>query len=284
MATMTAKAAKREVQLGVVQETLLIPLYFRAKETQRRWGICRDPLAVEIINSLDYDFRRFDSPWLQMDVAIRTEIFDEQVQAFLARHPAPLVINLGAGLDGRFFRLDDGRGLWFDLDMPDSIELRNQYYAVGERNFVLPYSMLDEAWLTEIEPYLPGRQVLIVAEGLFCYFTESQLQSLLEAIAAAVPGAEVLFQSISPEYVGQAAKVDAVKQTKAQFHWGCRSGADVAAWKDEYELLDEWAFIDRHRWRWGLAALRAAISPRYYQHLRDVMKISHVRLGTAISR
>ena len=119
MSTTAANTAKREVQLGVVQETLLIPLYFRAKETQRWRGMCRDPWAVEIINSLDYDFRRFDSPWLQMDVAIRTEIFDEQVQAFLARHAAPLVINLGAGLDGRFFRRLEGRVLWVCFDIPD---------------------------------------------------------------------------------------------------------------------------------------------------------------------
>jgi O-methyltransferase involved in polyketide biosynthesis len=276
---MTTAVTKREVQLGVIQETLLIPLYFRAKETSRRGGICSDPYAVQIMESLNYDFKRFDSGWLQLDIAIRTEIFDERVNQFLADHPATLIINLGAGLDGRFFRLDDGRVIWFDLDMPDSIELRNQFYATSERNFVLPYSMFDYQWLEEVKPYLAGREVLVIAEGLFCYFTEAQVKDLFKQLAENIPGVEILFQSISPEYVGQAKNVDAVKRTKAEFFWGCRDGAEVAAWNKDYEFLGDWALIDRHRWRWGLAGWVTAFSRRQYRLLRDVMKISHLRLG-----
>ena len=46
--------------LGDVQETLLIPLYYRACETHREDAIIRDEDAVRIINGIDYDFSCFD--------------------------------------------------------------------------------------------------------------------------------------------------------------------------------------------------------------------------------
>ncbi len=126
---------KQKLKLGTVQETLLIPLYFRAKESERDDAICHDSRAQEIVANLDYDFAKFDSWWLQNDVAIRTEIFDEVVQDFLDRHPQGTIVNLGAGLDGRFYRLDNGLVTWCDLDMPDSIELRSRFYPTSDRNF-----------------------------------------------------------------------------------------------------------------------------------------------------
>ena len=51
-----------------------------------------------------------------MDAAIRT---------FLARHPDAVVVNLGGGLDTRFFRVDNGRVLWKEIDVPESIALSN---------------------------------------------------------------------------------------------------------------------------------------------------------------
>ena len=95
----------------------------------------RDPKAVEILQSLDYDFSHLRRLWmLQVDIAVRTEIIDEATCGFLAREPEAMVINLGAGLDGRFWRLDNGRLDWVDLDFPDVITLRRRFYEQSDRN------------------------------------------------------------------------------------------------------------------------------------------------------
>ena len=276
---MTSHAAKRDIVLGEVQETLLIPLYFRARESERRDAICRDPRAQEIVEGLDYDFAKFDSWWLQLDIAIRTEVFDELVTDFLQRSERAVVVNLGAGLDGRFFRLDDGKVIWFDLDMPDSIALRESFYETSDRNHFVARSMFDYKWLDDVAALAKGREVLIVAEGLFCYFPEAALRELFARVAERFPGAEIVFQSISPEIVGQARKVDAVKKTRAEFKWGIHSGKEVAAWHDDYEFLGEWAYIDRHRRRWRFTRWTTLFLPWVYRRIRNVMKISHLRLG-----
>jgi O-methyltransferase involved in polyketide biosynthesis len=46
----------KEIKLGSVQETMLLPLWGRAKETQKQNPLLVDNKAVFIINSLPYDF------------------------------------------------------------------------------------------------------------------------------------------------------------------------------------------------------------------------------------
>jgi O-methyltransferase involved in polyketide biosynthesis len=270
------------IQLGEVQETLLIPLYFRARETQRNDPIVRDPKAVEIVAALDYDFTKFDSAGtVYLDIIIRTEVMDEQVRAFIDRHPEAAIINLGAGLCGRFGRVDNGRIEWFDLDMPDAIELRRQFYPEGPRNHILAGSMFDTDWMDAV-PVRHGQPVLIVAEGLFCYFEGAEVRRLLAVIAKRWPGSEVLFQSISPRYVNQQHRVGAVNQTRAALKWGINSGRELSDWDASYRLLGEWCFIDRHRRRWGWLWY-AAWLPWVRKDLKTVMKVSHVRLGESVS-
>ena len=267
-----------QVDLGDVQETLLIPLYFRARETGRRDAIVRDPRAVEIVESLNYDFSKFDSAWVvHLDVAIRTEILDEQVSEFIQRYPRAVIINLGAGLCGRFSRVDNGQIQWFDLDMPDAIGLRREFYPEGPRNQMLACSMFDTAWMDAVQAE-PGQPMLLIAEGLFCYFDEAAIRQLLAEIAARWSGAEILFQSISPRYVQQQHRVRAVNQTRAELRWGIESAQELTAWDDSYQFLHEWYFIDRHRKRWRWLRYTSWL-PWVYRDLAQVMKISHLRLG-----
>lgn len=267
------------LELGDVQETLLIPLYMRALESQRADAICHDLKAVEIVSNLDIDFRRFDSWILQLDVAIRTEIFDEAVLDFRQRHPNACFVNLGAGLDARFQRMDNGQILWFDLDMPDSIFLRRRFFNEGPRNYFIPKSVTDLSWLDDVESLRSDRPTMLIAEGLFCYLDGDDIRRVLCTVADRWPGTEIVFQSISPEFINRQKDVEAVKATKAVFKWGITSGKEVERWRSDFHFLDEWAFIDRHFRRWGLTGWAARFLPWVYRRLRNVMKITHLRLG-----
>ena len=48
-------ADKQQVRLGPVQQTLLITLAGRAREASRKRPLLRDPKAVEILESIEYD-------------------------------------------------------------------------------------------------------------------------------------------------------------------------------------------------------------------------------------
>jgi O-methyltransferase involved in polyketide biosynthesis len=128
---------KQSVQLGQVEETLLVPLYARAVETRRKRPILKDAKAVEMVESIDWDFERMGQRWRMMACVMRTAAFDIRVADFLRRHPDGTVVEIGCGLNTRFERLDNGRVHWFDLDLPDSIELRRRFFTDSERRTAL---------------------------------------------------------------------------------------------------------------------------------------------------
>ena len=52
-------ADKHQARLGAVQETLFITLAARAQETQRKHPVLRDPKAVDLLRSIDYDAAKY---------------------------------------------------------------------------------------------------------------------------------------------------------------------------------------------------------------------------------
>jgi O-methyltransferase involved in polyketide biosynthesis len=101
--------SKQSIQLGQVQETLPIPLYARALESRGKRPILEDPKAVEMVESIDWDFQRFGQRRRTFVCALRTAMFDVWAEDFLRCHPEGIVVEIGAGLNTRFERLDNGR-------------------------------------------------------------------------------------------------------------------------------------------------------------------------------
>lgn len=267
---------RTKIDLGDVQETLLIPLYYRANETRANHPLFFDHKAVEIVSSLAYDFSGFDSAWaLRNDVVVRTVIFDDLVSDFIKRNPAGRIINLGCGLDARFSRLDNGSVRWYDLDMPDSIRLRKRFMSQSDRNRFIDKSMFDVSWMDEVgEP----AATMVVAEGLFIYFDESLIRELFANLHNRFPNCEVVFQSVSPGIVGKKSSVPILRRTRAELKWGIVSGRELRDWNPKYQFIGEWSLVDRfpNRWRWYRWVKWI---PPVGRVLRRVMKITHLRLA-----
>jgi O-methyltransferase involved in polyketide biosynthesis len=142
---------KLNVSLGPVQETLLIPLLGRAAETRRSGGLINDPRAVEIVNQLDYDFSKWKKSQSLAGCVLRTRMFDDDVRDFLAHNPDGTVVEIGCGLNTRFERLDNGQAQWFDLDLPDTIALRRQFFEDVPRRTMIAASVLDSGWVGQVK-------------------------------------------------------------------------------------------------------------------------------------
>ena len=110
---MTARA---RVKLTPEQETLLITLYAKAQPGN---PLFFDPMALDILNQVEYDFSSLHVPYKTVVlVCQRAKKVDAVTRAFLAECPGGVVLQLGCGLDSRFWRVDDGLVNWYDLDMP----------------------------------------------------------------------------------------------------------------------------------------------------------------------
>jgi len=123
-----------EQTLNGIPETLLIPLWAKAVETELSNPIIKDYKAVEMLEQIDYDFKKFDDEWAtQISIAVRTEILDNTTKAFIHNNPDSVIVNIGCGLDNRYSRLDNGKIHWYDLDLPESIKLRKQFFKETDR-------------------------------------------------------------------------------------------------------------------------------------------------------
>jgi O-methyltransferase involved in polyketide biosynthesis len=206
-----------KVELGKVQQTLFFPLLARARETEGRRPLLRDPKAVEVVRAVDFNLATFRSP-MRFLVVIRAMIFDWWVSQFLAEHPAGTVVELGTGLNARFERTDNASVHWIDLDLPDTIALRRQFFADTDRRRMLAASLLDEDWLGEVEA-LPG-PYFFVADGVLPYLTEEQVTGTLTRLAARFPGSKLAFDSY-PRVALEWEHKMAVKRDFAFWQWSC---------------------------------------------------------------
>lgn len=91
---------------SIVAETLLIPLYMRAKESRRKDAILRDEMAEYLVENIEYDYTRFDGAKMsEIGCVVRGRYFDDAVRRFIVSHKNPIVVNVGCGLDTRYQRI-----------------------------------------------------------------------------------------------------------------------------------------------------------------------------------
>jgi len=210
---------KHQARLGAVQETLFIPLAARARETQRKHPVLRDPKAVEMVRSIDYDAAKYGRGAGGFVTVLRTAIIDFWVRGFLAAHPAATVVELGTGLNTRFERVDNGQVHWFDLDLPDTIELRRNFFTETERCRMVAASVLEEDWLPVVAhsrgPYF------FVAEGVLVYLPEDQVMAALARIAARFPGALLALDTYPKQTFDRQHQLAARRGMDARWAWAC---------------------------------------------------------------
>jgi O-methyltransferase involved in polyketide biosynthesis len=186
------------VQLTGVPETLLWTLYHRAVEAARPDAVLTDPLAVELVERIDYPFeQRFGATGLGQWQALRARCFDDEVRRFVAEHPGGTVVALGEGLDTGFWRIDDGRVEWLTVDVPETIELRERLLPRSTRLRAVAMSALDHGWMDEVDATRP---VLVTAQGLFMYFELPEVHRLVTAAAGRFMGGSLVFDAV-PEWL-----------------------------------------------------------------------------------
>jgi O-methyltransferase involved in polyketide biosynthesis len=176
-----------------VSETALMTLRVRANEARRPDSIIEDPMAIELADSIDYDFEKFGFSRRQ-DMAVRALGYDRQTRRYLLDHPTATVVALAEGLQTSFYRLD-AAGLgdqfqWLTVDLPPMVELRRKLLPAPERVRMCAQSALDVSWMDEVET---EHGVFITAEGLMMYLQPDEALGLIAECAARFPGGQMMF-------------------------------------------------------------------------------------------
>jgi O-methyltransferase involved in polyketide biosynthesis len=266
--------------LSGVAETLLIPLYNRAMESQRPDAIMKDEKAVALVKQMSYDFDQFRKIRVfeanKVARIMLTREIDRYARDFLSRHPEAVVVHIGCGLDSRFERVDNGKVEWYDLDLPDVIGLRRKFIGdEGERYHLLGCSVLDDAWLETLKVH-SQRPFLFLAENVFVYFKEAQVKTLVLRLRDHFPGAELVFDGWTPFFVWLGNRQLSRSKFAGLLHWGFWRSQALESWGEGIHLLGQWGFFDQPEprmdpYRWAAPIFR----------LFKPIRVFHFQLGEA---
>lgn len=177
-----------------VTDTALVTLWCRASEARRADAIVDDPMAVQLVDSLNYDFSKFKLSADRQDLALRALAFDNAARDYVAEHPRATVVALGEGMQTSFWRLD-AAGIghefhWLTLDLPPIIELRQRLLPESPRMSTCTQSVLDFSWMDQVDD---RDGVFITAEGLLPYLEPDESLDLIRECARRFPGGQLMF-------------------------------------------------------------------------------------------
>jgi O-methyltransferase involved in polyketide biosynthesis len=229
-------AVKKAIALGAVEETMLLTLYGRALATRSGNGLLCDPRAVEMVETIDYNFRRFGDDARLFGSVLRTRILDEMIRLFLTRVPSAMVVEIGAGLNTRFERVDNGTVRWVDLDLPDAMRVRRRFFAETARRRMVAASVLDPSWTGLVKQ--SGGPYFLVAEGVFGYLPEHEVKKALALISEQLPGTVIVFDAASSRGMDAVRDRPVWPGLRARLAWRCDDPREVEGWGLGYRLLE----------------------------------------------
>ncbi len=238
------------IELGSIQETLLLPLWGRAVETQKQKPLLTDKKAVSILNSIPYDFTlisRNINKFIQFGWIARSIYFDKKIKAFIDVHPEATVVNIGCGLDTTFDRVDNGKIQWIDLDLPDTIDLRRNYIPESDRRRCIATSVFDTSWYDRVEK---GNHVMLLLAGVLYYFDESEVKRLFSDFHVFLPGVEAVFDygsqrgiKLSNKRVLERGGMD----KSALLKWGINNILEMEQWNSNIKVMSSIPLYREHK-------------------------------------
>ena len=237
---------KIKVSMGAVPETMLQTMYARARESLKPDAVIHDEKAVEIIQKLDYDFSLADKDApMSSGVIARTIILDRLVSDYLGKHQNTIAVNIACGLDTRCYRNEGRYARWYNIDLPDTINVRKQFLQEeGPVIYQIAESAMDSSWADRIE--YNDEPVLVIIEGLTMYLSEADVKKIFEIIDNKFNHAYVLVEIMNP-FMAAHIKEKSIDKSNAKFSWGIRNGRELE------KLIPSFKFIADHSLAEGMA-------------------------------
>jgi O-methyltransferase involved in polyketide biosynthesis len=277
---MATGTQRTRVDLTGAPETLLIPLWARARENLRPDGLIRDPFAARIVDSLDFDFAAFERHQVAgVDFCVRARLMDDLVQDALGDRGRS-VVEFGPGLDTRFHRLGEHAGRWVEVDLPEVTALRERFFGEDPRRTTVSRSIIDWTWTEEAGDL--GPQPLFIAEGVLYFLSRQQVRELMIGLTDRFPGASFVFDAQGWFFLQMSNWMHPLRGSRLNF-WLKGLGEEISTWDPRLRVERCVAFGDSEYapllprmawWKRAAAGLGRAARPLF--------KIVQVRLGDAV--
>jgi methyltransferase (TIGR00027 family) len=189
-----------------VSDTAFMVATYRAMEAERTDPLFRDPLAGKLAGMRGRKIverqskRSLLGQWF---VAVRTRIIDALIERAVAEG-VDTVLNLGAGLDTRPYRMELPHALrWIEVDYPKIIELKESRLHENVPRCQLERVKLDLADAPQRQVLLAriaagSKRTLVLTEGVIPYLDTDEVALLADDLNAHRPFCYWIVDYLSP--------------------------------------------------------------------------------------
>lgn len=216
---------------NTIEDTLFVPMLGRIYASKHFPHILYDEKALELEARLPQTIKGKDTQtqYTLMAGAVRSTNMDRYISDFVKRNPGGIVVELGCGLETAFYRNDDGKTVWYEVDLPDVIAYRNSLLGSQERDRTIAADAFGGTWIEQIREMHPDVPLLITASGLFYYFERDKVLGLFQALKK-YGKIEVVFDTVNAKGMKQMGRyMKQVGHENAAMYFYVDKGPDLAA-------------------------------------------------------
>ncbi len=251
------------VQINQISQTAFLTLQCHAMDAQSKHPVLNDRSSLQTLEKLKASIMTSDTALHRrirgdkvrkslVDYTVRrARKYDDSIRDYLGRYPDATVINIGCGLDDRFSRIDNGSVTFYDLDLPDIMNIKKELFPQQERYFHISQSVFAFDWMDRIY----GAHVMLAAEGVFMYCEERDVKLLFRGLQSRFRDPEIIFEVFNKKWLTgwrkKAMEIKMMKELKcgegALFKSGIADSDEIETWHEGYRLLEEWSYFDDHK-------------------------------------
>jgi methyltransferase (TIGR00027 family) len=227
--------------IGNVSDTAFWVAHYRGLEGTRANALFQDPLAASLAGERGREIAAAmpGASFISLAVVMRTCIIDDYIR-FAIAEGVDTILNLGAGLDTRPYRMDLPSSLaWIEADYPDVIafkEERLQKESPRCRLSRVRCDLADKSQRGQVlgEANARAKKMLVLTEGVIPYLNEDDVASLAEELRALGRAAYWIVDYFSPLAIKSRPRAMKAKMQNAPF---------------KFEPADWFGFFEAHGWR-----------------------------------
>jgi O-methyltransferase involved in polyketide biosynthesis len=209
---------------------------------------CYTNSSHQMADALGYDLSKIRvSVDDVVSIAIRKKMIMNQIRRFVSNYPQSVVVNLGCGLSSFYKEFEKTDVVWFDLDLPELICLRRNFFSESAKYRLVSQSVLDFSWMDQIPT---DRPALFIMEGLLPYFQEGEVRGLLEELMRRFPKQELIVHAISKWRTSR--PHSELKKGGIHLHWGVASAQAITRWIPNLRLIEEGYPYSASASKWSL--------------------------------
>ncbi len=199
--------------------------HYRAEESERPDALFLDPLARTLAGERGRAIatRMPNAHMTRWQAVVRTCLIDQLLGELVASGAVDTVLNLGAGLDTRPWRMDLPATLrWVEVDQPALIDFKASQLSSHAPRCLLERHAANLADAGERRALLervcgPGRRVLVLTEGVVPYLSNDDVAALAKDLRALPASVGWIAEYFSAQVIRQRAKRMAKATASAPF-------------------------------------------------------------------